>query len=596
MSGGRVRSFKFKLVAYFVLLSLLPAAAAFWGFSSVAKESEVRRVDARLQSGLRAAVEAYREDLDATAQRATALANDPVFAAALDRGDARAAQALLRYAPNVRVETPAFTVGEQPRLAAERQIVVVGPENPLGYVVAAVPFDAELLRKLKRRSGLDGGEQFVVVDGGRLVAGAGWTQSRIDVPPDRPATVSLEGERYRVLVASTLGDRPGPTIGVIAPHEDIDAATAGIQQRLVVGLFAALLLIALLSYFEGRSIVRTVSSIGRAANAIARGKLDERVPVRGHDELARLGNAFNQMADQLQARLEELESERHRLREAVSRFGDALAATHDTDQLLRAIVETAVEATGASGGMLIGSDGQVVEVGTPGIGADQLEMPLRAGPTSFGTLFLFGRNFDDEARLTAISLVGQSVVALDNAKLHRIVERQAFVDGLTGLANRRQCEEALRTELSRAARFGGPLSVVIGDLDDFKAVNDEHGHPVGDTVLREFARVLERSVREVDVAGRWGGEEFLLVLPGTDGSGAVRLAQRIRDFLEGRTLLTPEGVPVRITASFGVAEYEPGQEAGDLVTAADSALYGAKRAGKNRVGLAPPASTVRNLR
>ena len=125
--------------------------------------------------------------------------------------------------------------------------------------------------------------------------------------------------------------------------------------------------------------------------------------------------------------------------------------------------------------MLIGVDGEVVEVGTPGIGADQLELPLRASRSTFGTLFLFGRHFDEEARLTAASLVGQSVIALDNAKLHRIVERQALVDGMTGLANRRQAEDALTAELARAARFGGALSVVIGDLDDFKAVNDVTG-------------------------------------------------------------------------------------------------------------------------
>ena len=595
MNRASTGSFKFRLVGYFVLLSLLPAAAAFWGFSSVAEQSEVRRVDARLQSGLRAAVEAYTEDLDATAQQATALANDVRFQAALERGDAAAAQRLLRY-PNLRVEAPGFKVGPRPRLAAERQVVVVGPEGPLGYVVASGPFDSDLLRRVTRRSGLSDGEQFVVVDRGRVVAGAGWSEARLDVPSDRPTTVELGDKRYRVLVAATIGERPGATLGVVAAHDAIDAATAEIQGRLLMGLLAALLVIALVAYFEGRSIVRTVSTIGRAANAIARGKLDERVPIRGRDELARLGNAFNQMADQLQQRLEELESERHRLREAVSRFGDALAATHDIDQLLRSIVETAVEATGAAGGMLIGADGQVVEVGSPGRGADQLEVPLRAGHESFGTLFLFGRSFDEDARLTAISLAGQSVVALDNAKLHRIVERQALVDGLTGLANRRQCEEALRTEVSRSRRFDTPLSVVVGDLDDFKIVNDEHGHPVGDTVLREFARVLERSVRDVDLAGRWGGEEFLLVLPGTDGPGAVRLAQRIRDYLEGRTLVTPEGVPVRITASFGVAEHEPSLEPEELVAAADSALYEAKRAGKNRVGLAQAPSNVRNLR
>jgi two-component system, cell cycle response regulator len=465
----------------------------------------------------------------------------------------------------------------------------------LGYVIASVPFDQALLRKAKQRSGLGEDEQFVVVQRGRLVVGAGWTQARLDVPADRPTTVSIDSERRRVLVAATHGHTGEPTLGVIAPQDAIDAAARGIQQRLLAGMLAALLLIAFVAYVEGRSVVRTVSSIARAANAIARGKYDQRVPVRGRDELARLGNAFNQMADQLQFRLQELESERQRLRVAISRFGDALAATHDTDQLLRAIVETAVEATGATGGMLIGSDGQVVEVGTAGRGTDQLELSLRAGENTFGTLFLFGRNFDDESRLTAASLVGQSVIALDNAKLHRIVERQAFVDGLTGLANRRQAEDALATELSRAARFGGPLSIVIGDLDGFKAVNDDHGHPVGDTVLREFARVLERSVRDVDVAARWGGEEFLLVLPGTDADGAVRLAERIREQLEGQTLLTPDGA-VRVTASFGVVEADEESRPIQLVAAADAALYEAKRSGKNRVGRAPAGSEVRNLR
>jgi diguanylate cyclase (GGDEF)-like protein len=498
-------------------------------------------------------------------------------------------QELLSSTHNVRVESSDFQVGVHPQLAAERRVRVVGPNTLLGYVIASVPFDQALLRKAKQRSGLGQDEQFVVVHRGRLVVGAGWTQAALDVPADRPTTVSIDGKRHRVLVAATRGHTGEPTLGVIAPQDAIDAAAMGIQQRLLLGLLAALLLVALVAYVEGRSVVRTVSSIARAANAIARGQYDERVPVRGRDELARLGNAFNQMADQLQLRLEELESERHRLREAVSRFGEALAATHDTDQLLRAIVETAVEATGATGGMLIGVDGEVVEVGTPGTGSDQLELPLRAGRSTFGTLFLFGRNFDEESRLTAASLVAQSVIALDNAKLHRIVERQALVDGLTGIANRRQAEDALVAELARAARFGGPLSVVIGDLDDFKAVNDAHGHGVGDTVLREFAHLLERSVRDVDVAARWGGEEFLLVLPGTDADGAVQLAQRIRDYLEERTLLTPEGAAVKVTASFGVAEAQAETQSAELVAAADAALYEAKRRGKNRVGRAPAA-------
>ena len=576
-------SFKFKLAAYFLLLSLLPAAAAFLGFSSVARESETRRVEARLQAGLGAAVAAYEEELNDATRAAEELANDWEFQNALSEGDAEFVLSRLNEAPHVRVEARRFSIGPRPRHAVESRVVVVGPRGLLGHVVAAIPLDGEQLRWLHARSGLLARERVIVVEDGRIVEGPGFLQEPVDAAPGRTRTITIANERYRVLLGGSLAESPGPRLAVLAPQGDIDAASSALQRRLLLGLLAAVLLIAVVAYFEGRSIVRAVSTIARAANAIARGDLTERVPVKGHDELARLASSFNQMAEQLQERLDELESERRRLRHAVSRFGEALAATHAPEQLLRAIVETAVEATGAHGGMLLGSNGQVVEIGAPGSGADQLEIPLTAGKHSFGTLFLFGRNFDGEARMTATSLVSQSVMALENARLHRIVERQALVDGLTGLANRRHCEDMLVTELARAARFGGPLAIVMTDLDGFKAVNDEHGHPVGDTALREFARVLADSVRDVDVAGRWGGEEFLLVLPGTDASGAARLAERIRAHLERTTLLTPDGVPIVITASFGVAAYDVGASLDSLVAAADSALYEAKRAGKNRV-------------
>jgi len=584
-------SFKFKLVAYFLLLSLLPAAAAFWGFSSVARESEARRVDARLQAGLRAAVAAYEEELRAATLHATELANDEEFQRALATGDASLALAKVRNYNDVRVESPRFNVGEKPVPAAERQVLVLGPHRILGHVIAAIPFDHALLGRLHQRSGLFPDEKIVVVNEGRIVIGPGFLRGDLDAPNGRTTTIDIAGERYRALVAGTIADRPGPTLAVLSPQEHIDAAAASLRRRLLLGLLAAVFLIAFVAYFEGRSIVRTVSKIARTANAIARGQLDERVPVKGRDELARLGVSFNQMADQLQARLVELESERRRLREAINRFGHALGATLEPDQLMRVIVETAVESTAASGGMLVGPDGQIFEVGAPYSGSDRLELPLRSGHESFGTLFLFGRRFEADAIETANSFVVQAVTALDNAKLHRIIEQQALVDGLTGLSNRRHAEDRLASELARAQRFGGPLAVVMSDLDDFKAVNDVHGHPVGDTVLREFARVLGATVRDADVAGRWGGEEFLLVLPGTDSAGAALLAERIRAHLAEGSLLTPEGVPVRVTASFGVAAYEEGQNLETLVATADSALYEAKRAGKNRVERAPVVSS-----
>jgi diguanylate cyclase (GGDEF)-like protein len=582
-------SFTLKLVVYFLLLSLLPAAAAFWGFSSVARESEARRVDARLQAGLRAATFAYEERLGAATDAASVLASDYSFQRALVEGDETIVLSAITESPDLRIESPRLNLGPRPEYAAEQEFEVIGDRGVVGRVIASVALDQRLLRHLHLRSGLEPNESVVVVQGGRIVVAPTWLRGPLELRAGSTATVSVAGERFRALVGPSADGENAPAFAVLAPQSEIDAASARLQRRLLLGLIGAVLLIALVAYFEGRTIVRAVSRIAVAANGIARGRLDERVPVKGRDELAKLGSAFNQMADQLQVRLEELESERQRLRDALSRFGDALAATHDPEQLLRVIVETAVEATDAHGGMLIGADGQVVEVGVAGSGSDQLEISLYAGRTSFGTLFLFGRNFDDDARMTAISLVSQSVMALENARLHRIVERQALADGLTGLANRRHAEDALANEVSRATRFGNPLSIVLADLDNFKAVNDAHGHPVGDTVLCEFARLLDSSVRDVDVAGRWGGEEFVLILTGTDAEGAVRLAGRIRALLEDRTLVTPEGVPVRITASFGVAGYEDGSTAEALMAAADAALYEAKRAGKNRVARAPVA-------
>src|SRR5262249_61374347 len=115
-----------------------------------------------------------------------------------------------------------------------------------------------------------------------------------------------------------------------------------------------------------------------AARAIAGGDLDERVPAEGHDELALLGRTFNEMAGQLQTRLDELDAERVRLRGAFSRFGDVLGATHDVDQLRRMIVETAVEATHASGGVLMGEGGELVKTGSTEEGSEPIQVPLTA--------------------------------------------------------------------------------------------------------------------------------------------------------------------------------------------------------------------------
>ena len=165
----------------------------------------------------------------------------------------------------------------------------------------------------------------------------------------------------------------------------------------------------------------------------------------------------------------------------------------------------------------------------------------------------------------------------------RRVASQATTDSLTGLANRRTLDEELVLEWRRADRVGDSLAFVILDLDNFKQVNDTHGHQAGDAVLRQVGQVLLAGVRQVDLAGRYGGEEFALILPETDLPGALRLAERLRVTLEATPVELPDGTALTVTASFGVALKDELPSADELVAVANEALYAAKRAGKNRV-------------
>jgi diguanylate cyclase (GGDEF)-like protein len=161
--------------------------------------------------------------------------------------------------------------------------------------------------------------------------------------------------------------------------------------------------------------------------------------------------------------------------------------------------------------------------------------------------------------------------------------RQAQTDGLTNLANRRALDERLDGEVDHARRLGTNVAFVIADIDNFKSINDRYGHQTGDEVLRRVAQAFSEAVRELDLPGRYGGEEIALVLPGTNLSGARALAEKIRKTLEELQVTTPEGNTVHVTASFGAACFPAQTGVEELVAAADAALYEAKRTGKNRV-------------
>jgi len=270
---------------------------------------------------------------------------------------------------------------------------------------------------------------------------------------------------------------------------------------------------------------------------------------------------------------------------AVTLVGDALASTHNPDKLLPVILHATMEATGAARGRVL-QDGRVTaEEGRAG-GGRALRLVLdddeRVGEITL-EIWPASGSFDARTRTLAKSLAAQAAIALENARLHSIVQRQAITDELTELANRRRFTETLDTELRRAERFGAPLGLVFADLDDFKRINDRHGHQVGDQVLRAFADCLRKRVRMIDVAARLGGEEFAVLLVETDLAGAHALAESLRDAAAGLEVPVAGGDPITVTASFGVASYPEARTPEELLAAADAGLYRAKREGKNRV-------------
>ncbi len=168
---------------------------------------------------------------------------------------------------------------------------------------------------------------------------------------------------------------------------------------------------------------------------------------------------------------------------------------------------------------------------------------------------------------------------------NRELEELSISDGLTGLYNHRHIHELLQEEFDRSKRSGEPVSVVMLDLDKFKAVNDTWGHQAGDRVLETLADILRETAREVDRLGRYGGEEFIAVLPESDSEAAVTFAERVRDMVERQKFEIGEEEPLQMTISAGVATHPDDAPDGArrLVYFADQALYSAKNAGRNTV-------------
>jgi diguanylate cyclase (GGDEF)-like protein len=224
-----------------------------------------------------------------------------------------------------------------------------------------------------------------------------------------------------------------------------------------------------------------------------------------------------------------------------------------------------------------------------GFGSGYVCQPLVAQNHLMGLLYreAYGPAFAEGADQLATMLAEQVSLALANLDLREQLRSQAIRDQLTGLYNRRFLEDALTRETGRAARSGEPVAVAILDVDHFKRINDTYGHEAGDAVLRELGQVLLKTIRKTDIVGRFGGEEFLILLPGATVEVAQARALAVLEAVRAMEVVIPNGAPLNhITASIGVAAMPLHVARGDaLVAAADAALYQAKGQGRDRVVL-----------
>ena len=615
-------SFRNRLTVFFIVLVILPmVVVAAVGFV-LAADSEQGKTDARLSEAQRSASGLFRESQDRAEAAARTIARDEELAAAIQSGERGPIQrrfdtlaqetGLARGVMNLD-GVGRFETGRGEAVAPARTRLL-DPGGGAAGLLTASAISAQDYAELVER-----------VTGSEVVIGAG-DDMVVSTLPDAGAErlpargeVEIGGQALRL----TGFDGPGFEGGRVQVRLLAERETEGLAgSSLEVAAILAAALIAAFAFAltVSRSLQSQIQRLLDAARRLAGGDFGIEVPTEGNDEFAALGTEFNTMARELEKRLEELQLERKRLREAIRRVGQSFAKGLDRDAVLEIVVQTAVDGVGADCGraaLRTGPAGRFEQVAGEGdverfrdaisaaeaasLNAEDvvetdlgelyaLSHPLRAqeGGRILGMLTVAraSQGFSDGERELFAYLSHQAGVSIENVDLHETVQRQAVTDELTGLFNHRRFQEVIFQEVERAKRFEGDVGLIMLDIDNFKRVNDTYGHMQGDLVLREVARVLRESSREIDEPARYGGEEMAVALPGTDLDGAFNFAERVRHAIESLELpLIEGGGTLRVTASFGAAALERGNGAADkdaLVASADAALYRAKRSGKNR--------------
>jgi len=393
-------------------------------------------------------------------------------------------------------------------------------------------------------------------------------------------------------------------------------------------------------YLYRKNIVEPLQRITSATQKMAQGQF-EKLSVKSSIEIGRLAENFNSMGEILNERLKELEDSIQREQAVIRRLNilnelsGSIASKLKVDEVLETILSSSKTLVKSEVGAVVLIDrfshhithftsSPVEKMGEIRNFAEDIinelinkKMSIRSNIPSKdkefkdilenvkikinnflavpilieeqilgGIIFINkmgGEEFTMEDEDNALMVSFQAAMAIEKSFYHEEVENLARTDGLTGLNNHRTFHEQLDIELKRVRRFGGHLALLLIDIDFFKKFNDTYGHQGGDVALKELAGVLKRNLRGIDSAGRYGGEEFTVILPQTDLNGAIKTAERIKKEVSSHPIVI-NGAKAHLTVSIGISIFpDDAMDKEDLIKAADDALYMAKRTGRNKI-------------
>ena len=461
---------------------------------------------------------------------------------------------------------------------------------------------------------------------------------------NQQATFADEGKQKIDVLKSLVDDLISVEYSRLEQRQQqSDDAADDARSFLMASMFFSLALAFVFASFTAFYTANSLNQITQVARAFAAGDLKQRANTKGKDEFNILGTVFNQLAEQLQQMMHLEKQQTQQLHLQVEKL--VKARIEDARQLklvgeLLQSCQNEAEAAdvvriscqkifnGSSGALFLSADdgfelasgwgtqryeahfehdscwavrrakSHFYESNDTALQCDHLHdhtepvlcIPLLARGDLVGVLsiepcldFQSAASWLEENQEGAANLAEQLALALMNIKLRDSLQEQSLRDALTGLYNRRQMDISFQDAFEEAEERTAPLSVLLIDIDHFKKLNDVHGHAVGDEALKLLADLLEDMFRGSDVACRFGGEEFVVLLPGADLATAVKRAEELRERCQSMTLFS-DGKPLNFTLSVGVAALEEGMSQPDeLLKRADEALYKAKNQGRNRV-------------